>query len=234
MFRKLHDELLVGQWGLDPLRACFKIPWGPVFAEKAGWRGATTEHIRQRSATEEQQSQRAFSAKTLRAAGLLSAACVDSAVTARCGDAPASPPWPQPKSLAAGPQAILKQALRPFLSNIFAGPAESGSQPRNTRNTRKKLPGGETRIARMTTNQKAHFYPFVHSFRVFRVFRGLKFPSCPCCIFRGLFHPSPVYSAPLEHFFQTFLRDPQNQGLNRGIRGIRGKSRPEARPRLHE
>ena len=29
----------------------------------------------------------------------------------RCGDARASPPWPQPKSLAAGPHAILKQAL---------------------------------------------------------------------------------------------------------------------------
>ncbi len=92
------------------LRACFKIPCGSVFAEKAGWRGATTEHTRQGSVTEEQQSQRTFSAKTLRAAGLLSAACVDSAITARCGDAPASPPWPQPKSLAAGPHAILKQA----------------------------------------------------------------------------------------------------------------------------
>ncbi len=42
------------------LRACFKIPWGPVFAEKAGWRGATNEHIRQRSATEEQRSQSAY------------------------------------------------------------------------------------------------------------------------------------------------------------------------------
>jgi hypothetical protein len=41
----------------------------------------------------------------------LSAAGVGSAVTAHCGDAPASPPWPQPKSLAAGPHAILKQAL---------------------------------------------------------------------------------------------------------------------------
>ncbi len=26
---------------LPALRACFKIPWGPVFGEKAGWRGAT-------------------------------------------------------------------------------------------------------------------------------------------------------------------------------------------------
>src|SRR6185295_20212337 len=56
----------------------------------------------QRSVTEEQRSQAAFSPKTLRAAGLLSVASVGSVVTARCGDAPPSPPWPQPKSLAAG------------------------------------------------------------------------------------------------------------------------------------
>ncbi len=100
---------LTGRFSKQALRACFKIPCGSVFAEKAGWRGATRELIRQRSATEEQQSQPAFSAETLRAAGLLSAACVDSAITARCGDAPASPPWPQPKSLAAGPHAIFKK-----------------------------------------------------------------------------------------------------------------------------
>ncbi len=94
------------------LRACFKIQKGPVFAEKAAGRGATREHTRQRSVTEEQRSPAAFSAKTLRAAGLLPAASVGSTVTARCGDAPVSPPWPQPKSLAAGPFSILKQALR--------------------------------------------------------------------------------------------------------------------------
>ena len=99
------------------LRACFKIPWGPVFAEKAEWRGATKENIPGGSSTEEQRSQAAFSAKTLRAAGLLSAAGVGSALTARCGDAPASPPWPQSKSLAAGPHAILKQALRRRMVN---------------------------------------------------------------------------------------------------------------------
>jgi len=69
------------------------------------------EHTRQRSVTEEQRSQSAFCAKTLRAVGLVPGACVGSALTARCGDAPASPPWPQPKSLAAGPHVILKQAL---------------------------------------------------------------------------------------------------------------------------
>ena len=48
----------------------------------------------QGSVTDEQRSQRAASAKTLRAAGLLQVACVGSAVAARCGDAPASPQDP--------------------------------------------------------------------------------------------------------------------------------------------
>ncbi len=77
------------------LRDCLKNKWGPVFAEKALWRGATREHTRQRSVTEEQRSQRAFSAKTLRATGLLREAFVGSTVTARCGDAPVSPPRPR-------------------------------------------------------------------------------------------------------------------------------------------
>jgi hypothetical protein len=93
------------------IRACLKIPCSPVFGEKAARRGATREHTRQRSVTEEQRSQAAFSAKTLRAAGLLSVACVGSVVTARCGDAPPSPPWPQPKSLAAGLHVIFRHAL---------------------------------------------------------------------------------------------------------------------------
>ncbi|MBM3841106.1 MAG: Gfo/Idh/MocA family oxidoreductase [Verrucomicrobia bacterium] len=94
-----------------PLRACPKIPRGPVFAPKAGWRGATKENILPGSSTEEQRSQAAFGAKTLRAAGLLSVACVGSVLTARVGDARTSPPWPQPKSLAAGPRAIFGHAL---------------------------------------------------------------------------------------------------------------------------
>src|SRR2546428_9146593 len=72
------------------LRACFKIRRGPVFGQKAGWRGATREHTRQRSVTEEQRSQTAFCPKTLRAAGLLSVAGVDSFLTARCGALPAA------------------------------------------------------------------------------------------------------------------------------------------------
>src|SRR6266511_1168529 len=73
----------------------------------------------QRSPTEKQRSQAAFSAKTLWAAGLLSVACVGSTVTARCGDARVSPPWPQSKSLAAGPHAISKQALSSTLSILL-------------------------------------------------------------------------------------------------------------------
>ncbi len=94
------------------LRDCLKNKWGPVFAEKALWRGATREHTRQRSVTEEQRSQRAFSAKTLRATGLLREAFVGSTVTARCGDAPVSPPRPRTKSLVAGLPLFFRQSLR--------------------------------------------------------------------------------------------------------------------------
>src|SRR5205823_12322367 len=114
-FRILGQPMRCPQSCALALRACFKIPWGPVFAEKAAWRGATREHTRQRSVTEEQRSQAAFSTKTLRAAALLTPAGVGSPVTARCGDAPDSPPWPPSKSLAAGPHAILKHALSAFL-----------------------------------------------------------------------------------------------------------------------
>src|SRR5713226_5422933 len=67
------------------LRACLETTRGAVFGEKAGWRGATKENIPGGSSTEEQRSQTAFSAKTLRAAGLLSVAGVGSFLTARCG-----------------------------------------------------------------------------------------------------------------------------------------------------
>src|SRR6266542_6645484 len=102
------------------LRACFKIPWESCFRGK-GWMARRDEGgYPQRSLTEEQRSQPAPSAKTLRAAGLLSVACVGSDLTARCGDARSSPPWPQPKSLAAGPHAILKQALRTLALGIWS------------------------------------------------------------------------------------------------------------------
>src|SRR5438445_2905688 len=92
------------------IRACLETTRGAVFGEKAGWR-ATKENIPGGSSTEEQRSQTAFSPKTLRAAGLLSVAGVGSFLTARCGDARNSPPWPQPKSLAAAPLVVSKQAL---------------------------------------------------------------------------------------------------------------------------
>src|SRR5258708_7448335 len=104
--------------GKKCFRACLETTRGAVFGEKAGWRGATKENIPGGSSTEEQRSQTAFSAKTLRAAGLLSVAGVASFLTARCGDARNSPPWPQPKSLAAAPLVVSKQALRFQVSNL--------------------------------------------------------------------------------------------------------------------
>src|SRR6266849_9925380 len=97
--------------------------------------GATREHTRQRAlraATTEQRSQTAFSPKTLRAAGLLPVAGVGSFLTARCGDARNSPPWPRPKSLAAGLLLILKQALDP-------NPRSSVSQMKNVLRSLKSL-----------------------------------------------------------------------------------------------
>src|SRR6266542_4046148 len=94
------------------LRACLEIPWESCFRGEGRMARRAEGGYPQRSPTEKQRSQAAFSAKTLWAAGLLSVACVGSTVTARCGDAPVSPPWPQSKSLAAGPHAISKQALR--------------------------------------------------------------------------------------------------------------------------
>jgi hypothetical protein len=93
------------------LRACLQIQRGPVFAEKPGWRDATKENIPGGSSAEEQRSQAGFSAKTLRAAGLLPVGFVGSVLTARCGDARPSPPHPQPKSPAAEPLSIFKHAL---------------------------------------------------------------------------------------------------------------------------
>src|SRR5258708_1718078 len=86
----LHDSR-VSRVTRARLRACLETTRGAVFGEKAGWRGATKEALR--AATTEQlrkhsragRSETAFSAKTLRAAGLLSVAGVGSFLTARCG-----------------------------------------------------------------------------------------------------------------------------------------------------
>src|SRR6266700_6857356 len=108
------------------LRACLETTRGAVFGEKAGWRGATKENIPGGSSTEEQRSQTAFSPKTLRAAGLLSVAGVGSFLTARCGDARNSPPWTQPKSLAAAPRVVSKQALTTEFGLVFGGGVREG------------------------------------------------------------------------------------------------------------
>src|SRR6267143_4146653 len=85
---------------------------GSCFRGKGRMARRDEEAHPQRSVTEEQRSQVAFSAKTLRSADLLPTAGVGSAVTARCVDAPASPPWPPPKSLAAGLHGVFKHALK--------------------------------------------------------------------------------------------------------------------------
>src|SRR5436190_12623910 len=84
---------------------------GAVFAQQARRRGATKENIPRGYSTEEQRSQRACCAKTLRAAGLSAVGCVGSVLTARCGDARTSPPCPRPRSLAAAPLIVFRQAL---------------------------------------------------------------------------------------------------------------------------
>jgi hypothetical protein len=99
------------------LRACLKIRRGAVFGAKAGWQGATKENTPCGSSTEEQRSRPAFAPKTLRAAGLLSLGFVVARVKARCGDSPPAPPRPKPKSLAAAPLPILRQALKPGTLN---------------------------------------------------------------------------------------------------------------------
>ena len=102
------------------LRACLKIPWGAVFEQSAEWRGAMRENTLHGSSTEEQRSQSALCSKTLRAAALLAVRGVGSVVIARCGDTPPSPPCPQPKSLAAAPRAIFRQALKRLLLVVLA------------------------------------------------------------------------------------------------------------------
>jgi len=67
---------------MNELRACLKIPKDAVCSQ------------------------------TLRVAVLLAVGGVGSVVTARCGDVPPSPPCPAPKSLAAAPLGIFRQARR--------------------------------------------------------------------------------------------------------------------------
>ena len=96
----------------------------PDGATREALRAATTEQLRKHSRAG--RSQTAFSPKTLRAAGLLSVAGVGSFLTARCGDARNSPPWPQPKSLAAAPLVVSKQALTDPRWDMLVARASSG------------------------------------------------------------------------------------------------------------
>ena len=90
--------------------------------------GADPEWSVTEEAIPQARDQAALSAKTLRATGLLAWAVVGSAVTARFGDAPASPPRPSPKSLVAEPLPIFRQALRldyEFYRPVFSDPMAS-------------------------------------------------------------------------------------------------------------
>jgi transposase len=99
------------------VRACLKKGRRPVFVPKPVWLGATREHTRPGSVTEEQQRPTGLGAKTLRAAVLLSVGFVGSVLTARSGDARTSPPRPPPKSPAAGHLPFFRPAPR-FLRQI--------------------------------------------------------------------------------------------------------------------
>ena len=77
--------------------------------------------------------------QTLPAAGLLAVGCVGSVVTAHHGDAPPSPPCPQPKSLAAAPLAIFRQALNREPSGV---PKSTGDRVRTVARRLQPLPIG--------------------------------------------------------------------------------------------
>jgi len=91
------------------LRAGLKIERGTVFWQKAGWRGDAENNLQKSLGWEHQDP--ALCQKTLWAAGLLPLSFVGAGVTAPCGDAPPSPPRSKPKSLAAAPLSIFRQAL---------------------------------------------------------------------------------------------------------------------------
>lgn len=84
--------------------------------QRTGGQGATRLLSIPQSVTEEQRRRTVRCVPAFRENGLLPEAFVGSIVTARCGDAPASPPWPRAKSRAAGPVPLLKQALSNMLS----------------------------------------------------------------------------------------------------------------------
>ncbi len=113
---------------LGGIRACLKIRRGAVFAARAGWQGATKENTPGGSSAEEQRRRPALAAKTLRAARLLPLGYVVTGGTARSGDASPAPPRPKPKSLAAAPFPIFRQALR-RLRPVHTRPSQAKPNP---------------------------------------------------------------------------------------------------------
>ena len=107
------------------LRACLIIWKDAVFVPKPVWLGATRENSPRGSATGEQQRQTGLGAKTLRVTALLPWSFVVAFVTARYGDAPTAPPRPRPKSPAAAPFPIFRQALK-HLNESFDSMAYQG------------------------------------------------------------------------------------------------------------
>ena len=100
---------------------------------------------------------RAVSSKTLRAAVLLPVAGVGSTVTARCGAAPALPPWPPPESPAAGFLPVFVQALI-LLCYDFCWPSSPAGGRRNCvvragQKRRPATPTNDNRKARRTSRQ---------------------------------------------------------------------------------
>ena len=98
-------------WGVTPPQSLSENSKGFCFRNKAGMARREDRAYPYGSVSEEQRRQTGLVAKTLRAADLLPVDGVGSALAARCGDARASPPCPQSKSLAAEPLLILRQAF---------------------------------------------------------------------------------------------------------------------------
>ena len=118
------------------LRDCLKIRSGAVFGARAEWQGARKENILHGSSTDEQRRQPALATKTLRAAGLLIFGFVVAGVTARCGDAPPTPPRPKSKSRAAAPLPIFRQSLRRAQSAGWGGCVAADWCPPQTKKRR--------------------------------------------------------------------------------------------------
>ncbi len=145
------------------VRACLKIRRGAVFAAGAGWQGATRENTRDGSSTEEQRGQAAPAAKTLRAAVLLKPDFVVASPAARCGDAGLAPPRPAPKSPAAAPLPIFRQALK-----------EPGGREAPVTSTTSAANSGERTIAIRPTRRRPVAPPPASTPACPRVFRVLR------------------------------------------------------------